>query len=337
MMPIFRCDFRVESDFKFQDGIGQPASLEGVEAVSSFENGPLDKQGAVSCLVAHVVGNAISADKAPGILRDRLANHLDLLAFVTQSRFKISNELRLIDWEPHQKSRKMFVLNSQDARYPPEPQPLEILIKSATAFDREGLQDFVRKALKYYRYGLLEDQPEDQFMRFWLSLEIIAVNTMEETTTLMSCVSCGTSLTCKCGHIPTRRVMATEAILQMCDNIHGGEHREMSRKLLKARNSLMHGGSVETIESECKLSMIELTGHLGVVTWHAILSASPQSNVDDFVIVDRGTDITPLRLNLRTHIEFSHEDEKPHPSEERIPNPTIELSTHFKPEESSAL
>lgn len=330
-MPFFRCDFRVDADFVFPKNEKQPVVLEGTNAITSLRNGPVDNDGAISCLTAEVVGEAESAESATTQLRINLAAQLDILAFVTQSRFKIAREIRLIEWEPHQKSRTIYIIASQDVRYPPEPHPLEIFVNSSKNIEGLNPQPYVRKALKYFRLGLLEEQLDDQFMRFWLALEIIAENLKSDLRSPIVCNKCGAPLTCECGHKPSRRPMATDAILNLMNNLNKGAFRSISRKILDARNVLMHGGSVATVEEKCKLSMEELTKHLGVVSWSAIENALAVPRDLGVVTVDRDGDFAPMRRTLRAHLEFSHSGSSPHPAEEAIPNATVTILTRFEP------
>ena len=155
-MPFFRCDFQVAGDLVFPNGETPAVVLVCAGATSTFRNGSVDSAGAISGLVAEVVGDVASFEIATDELRSRLADQLDILAFVTQSRFSIVDPWRLIEWDPQQKSRTMYIIHSQDARYPPEPCPLERFFDSAISVGKAELQPFVRKALKYYRLGLLD-------------------------------------------------------------------------------------------------------------------------------------------------------------------------------------
>jgi hypothetical protein len=330
-MPFFKCDFRVNTDFVFPDNEKQPVVLQTTGTTTKFRNGPVDSDGAISCLIAEVVGNVASVDIAITELRANLAAQLDLLAFVAQSRFKIVEEIRLIEWEPHQKSRMIYILSSQDARYPPEPHPLEIFIKSSINIEEAKPQSYVRKALKYFRLGLLEEQLEDQFMRFWLALEIIAENSKNDIRSPITCMKCGAPLLCECGQTQSRKPMAKDAILDLMNNISEGAFVNISRNILDARNALMHGSSVATVEKKCKLSMGQLTEHLGVVSWSGIEGAMSLPRDKEIVVLDRDGDFAPMRLTLKAHLSFSHEGTDPHPSEDTIPNATAQILTSFKP------
>lgn len=329
-MPFFRCEFRVESDFTIPEDEKQQVVLEAAGATTTLKNGPVDGDGAVSCLFAYVIGDVESQEIATNELRARLASQLDLLSFVTQSRFKISNAIRLIEWEPYQSPRNMHVLQSQDARYPPEPQPLQLFISSAAKIDGTNLHPFVRKAMKYFRLGLLEEQLEDQFMRFWFALEIVAENSKDDEKSPVTCQKCGVPLKCECGHEQSRRPMATDAIRNLMSHINSGKYHDISGKLLLARNTLMHGGGIATLEKKCKLSMKELTEQLGQVSWSAIENALTLGDANEIIIFDRQGDFTPVQMVFSAHLRFTPQGNAPHPPEDAIPNPSVAISTRFK-------
>ena len=112
-------------------------------------------------------------DTARYQLQTALAAQLDLLSFVTHSRFRITAPLQMMEWEEDQRTRQYDVFHASDPREPPDPELAMPYLESATAIDQSTLRDYTRAALRYFRYGLIDEQPEDQFMRFWLALEII--------------------------------------------------------------------------------------------------------------------------------------------------------------------
>lgn len=113
--------------------------------------------------------------------------------------------------------------------------------------------------------------------------------------------------------------------------IQKGKNGENSRKLLLARNILMHGGGIEKIEKECKLSMKQLTEKLGEVSWSAIENALALKDAGEIVTLDRQGDFTPVQMIYSAHLSFNPSGSTPHPSEDAIPNASVAISTRFKP------
>ena len=175
-MSTYRCDFKVAGTLVLPADVGSLELCSSAGFTTTFSNGPTDDQGHATGLIVTVVGRAESIDSAQEELRHGLAKQLDLLAFTTHSQFKIVAPLRLIEWDAGKKTRNFKAFHTADARYPPDPELIGEYLKTVGALDQANPPAFARVALKYFRYGLLDDQPDDQFMRLWHTLEVIAEN-----------------------------------------------------------------------------------------------------------------------------------------------------------------
>ena len=149
-MPTFRCEYDVTGDLVL------PADIHELELSSSagftitFRNGPADDDGHATGLVVIVVGSAESIDSAQQEIRRGLAQQLDLLAFVTHSRFKIVAARRLIEWDAGKKQRQFRAFHTVDARYPPDPEFIGKYIETLDALDQAKPPEYARTALKIF-------------------------------------------------------------------------------------------------------------------------------------------------------------------------------------------
>ncbi|WP_137105076.1 hypothetical protein [Azospirillum argentinense] len=333
-MPMFRCDFEVKTDLV----LPHEANSVEINTPENYSirllNGETDQNGDVIRLVATVVGSSVSIMDAQATLREKLAEQLDLLSFATHSRFEIIAPIRLIEWEEWQIKREMRVFYTTDARQPPSPDLEEYFCKTVQLLEKSGIPAFTRRALKYFRYGLIDNQPEDQFMQLWLSLEIIAENTKERSSIPITCQVCGGSMVCSsCGSSPQRVPMAKQAIESIISTIAGNYAKDVARRQFKARNGLMHGRSTESIEAECKAKLPDIVDELGKLTWHAIMSTIPYDGVEELTFGHRDDEFTNKKLIFSAHIEFTHNGETPHPTDKEIPNPVISMKTNFNHQE----
>lgn len=89
-MSIFRCDFAVESDMILLDDAAATQTRLSSGHELFIRNAAPDIAGNVAGLVCSVIGDAPDIENVHQLLRDELAEFLDLLAFVTQSRFEIT-------------------------------------------------------------------------------------------------------------------------------------------------------------------------------------------------------------------------------------------------------
>ena len=327
-MPIFRCDYIVAGDLVIDsDAPAEFVTTSGTRC--TFRNGKKDSQGHISGLVAIVIGRSDYMKNAESDLRNALADALDVLSFVTQSRFMIERPYRLIEWEPRQRTRQIKVFHAQDARYPPEPDLAKELLDTFQAVEASNAPDFTRTAMSSFRNGLLADQFRDQFMHFWLALEIVAVNTKSTGLVPTQCSKCAKPLTCECGEPAMRLPMAKQAINEIISVIAGSKSEEVSRRQFTARNTLMHGGSIASVEAKTGKPMSEVNNELGSLCWYAILSTITFPETSPVFILDRQGDFGTKRLIVAPSMEFSYDGDSEHPTEAQIPTMEITLKTRF--------
>lgn len=329
-MQIVRCDYKVAGDLVL------PPDLESHEFRFSnnfsitLKNGNLNDEGLAIDLIASVIGPVTSVDEAESELREVIAESLDLLSFATHSRFKILEPTRLMDWEEDKRVREFRSFLKVDASYPPDPEFMRDFINTIVLFNSSNIQNFTKRALKYFRYGLLDESPEDQHMRFWLALEIIAENIKENTPIPIFCPVCKAATDCdNCGTSPTRMPMAKQAIELFFENILKENGSEAAKRQFDTRNSLMHGGSVASIEKKTKKSMTELVDELGAITWHAIMSTIIIPGDEPYNLGHRDWEFTNKNLIVSARGTFEHDGDTPQPREDRLPDLKISMQTSF--------
>jgi hypothetical protein len=272
-MPKFRCDFDVIGDLVLPTTAEQPLTITLPSgATVELSNGDRDEQEHTKSLIAKVVGEAPSIRDAERVLRTLLAEQLDLMCFTTQSRFKIEGARRAIDWEPNKRHRPLLVYQAVDARYPPSPELSEAYCKTCETLESMNFPPFIRLALKYFRYGCLDQTPEDQFMRFWLALEIVAENTKPKERAPIVCASCAKNAKCAhCGFEPSRVPMATEAIRLLIDKITA-PRKDVSERQLTVRHGLMHGRTPAAMEAKVGVGLPAIVNEVAELTWNAIFA-----------------------------------------------------------------
>jgi hypothetical protein len=230
-MPTFRCEFNVTGDLVLPTTIDQ-LEFSGSDGFRfTIKNVQPDSDGHAPALLIFVVGFADSLDTAHLQLREALAAQLDLLSFATHSRFKIASPIKLVEWEEWQETRYIDWFHETDSRYPPDPELAAEYLESITVLDQMNPPAFLRKALRYFRYGLIDPDSEDQFTRFWLALEIMAENTKSKQKVPITCPACNTALKCDvCGVEPTRVPMAKQALKIPLENLR---HRKYPNSFLR--------------------------------------------------------------------------------------------------------
>jgi len=218
-----------------------------------------------------------------------------------------------------------------DYRYPPDPELDAKYIETVDKLEHARPPVFLQTALKYFRYGLLDTSPEDQFMRLWLSLEIIAENVKGTEPIPILCPQCSTAIKCGvCDAEPTRVPMAKQAIEELIGKVAGELAHVTSKRQFIARNGLMHGRSTKSIEDECKVSIGDIVDELATITWHAIMSCFPFDKVPALNFGHRQGEFVNKSLVMSVLGSFDHSGDGPHPTDDKIPNIEMTMETSFR-------
>jgi hypothetical protein len=196
-MPRFRADYDVRSSLVLPIGC-EPFVLRGDNPAFelTIRNADPDGEGHIPSLVVQVVADCDSIDRFPAVSRAILAEQLDVLSFATHSTFMIDRCRRVLDWEPHQKSRRLRPLQTFDPLYPPDPDLRAELLSTAQKIILAKPSAPILRALRCFRYGVIQRQPEDQFQQFWLTIETIAEEAKDRTRVPIPCPKCQGELFC---------------------------------------------------------------------------------------------------------------------------------------------
>ena len=167
-------------------------------------------------------------------------------------------------------------------------------------------------------------------MRFWLALEIIAENTKHSIPVPIVCPSCAQAIRCSnCSTEPTRMPMAKQAIEAIFNSMLGEDAKKASKRQFDARNGLMHGSSVSSIERKTKMSMANLVNELGGITWNAIMSTIPVPEDATLIFSHREWEFVNKNMVVSMFGSFEHVGDTLHPAEDSIPNVQVTMHTKF--------
>jgi hypothetical protein len=328
-MPKFRADFVVKCSLVLADEA--PLMIVGADPAIeiTFRNAAPDAEGHVPELVAEVVGDCDSIEDASVQFRELLADQVDVISFATHSTFMIDQCLRVLDWEPFQKIRRIRPAQKFDPLHPPDPDLRRELMATIQAIIRSRPERHVMRAMRYFRQGVIETELSDQFLRFWAVLEVIAEASKEVERVPILCPRCQKSLFCReCQEAPTRRPMATQAVRQLLGKINA-QGEQLFKLLLDTRNHLTHGGSIESLQAKIGVTLDQAVNNAAAAAWHAILHAMPPLEGQP-QFGNRGGDFVHRELVVSADITFEYTGDSAHPAEEQIPKPQIAVKTKFR-------
>lgn len=335
-MPTFRADFDVKSSLVLPID-APPFVINTLSPICeiTLSNGESDAHGHASGLVAKVVAQADNLDQVETLFRSLLAHQLDILSFSTHSLFKIERCMRTMEWNPYQKSRRFKAMNIFDPLYPPIQELDNVFADTVNTIANSNMPDYVIRAMRCFRYGVLDTDLESQFQNFWFAIEVIAERRKSTAKVRIVCPKCQSDLYCeKCGNHPDRLPPARQAIRQLIHDIVPAteEASEVDRVLGKVRNKLLHGSSVEAIEVEVKVPLNHVVNKIAWVAWHAIMSSMPQAILDSPLnFGHRDGQFASGNLAPRVVGSFEHDGVTEQPAEDKIPALEISLSAAHPP------
>lgn len=213
-------------------------------------------------------------------LADRYCREfLYFLSFVTNSKFRIHQRNRLIDWSPGLTEREQF----QYKRAPPDqpfPYLSETYLETVSVLQSWEAPATIRRALRWFAAGVAAETMEDQFQYFWFVVELLAVDMRDPGKVPDRCPVCRTDLYCsKCEQTPTHRPYPKQSIRELFRRNVSNEPDKLFEKMDEVRNMLMHGAEREVIEARLendekwKIPLNKVVDLLGSTAWTAILNS----------------------------------------------------------------
>ena len=123
--------------------------------------------------------------------------------------------------------------------------------------------------------------PDDQFVNFWFALEIVAEFQKSTDKVPDKCPKCQSPLYCKsCKTHPVHRPYARQAIRALLKAADKECDEATIERLVKTRNSLMHGSTLKEIEDSLPQPHEQIVDVLGRLLWKALILQFPHEMFD---------------------------------------------------------
>lgn len=304
----FIAQFDLTADISASDDVGQQA-IEHPNGEFKFiirRKTVNDDSGTVT-LHCNMEFEAAALDQAKETFLDYTVMVLDVLALVTHASIKFHRVHKIFDWTPGKAMRQglMFVHDPPE----PEPEPFldpEILDVAALLLKAE-VGEKVRSALRWFRWGVAAESPEDQFQHFWFALEVLAEHKKPTEKVNDACPTCHEALYCEtCEVYPTHRPYPKQAIAHLIAQIAPG-NPDFFPVADQARNMMMHGASVGTIEEKIGRPLHLIIDPLGHIVWTGLLStligALPNDERPKELKMGHATTFVKWNMTAAAHME----------------------------------
>jgi hypothetical protein len=221
----------------------------------------------------------------------------------------------------------MWVIHQQDAYDPPAPNLVaEFMITTAHIFKAIAEQPILARPAQCFRYGLLAEQPEEQFQYFWNALENLAEATKTREQVNVTCPQCNNDVYCsRCNANPVRRKVAAEEMKAILASL-SRDGETIFKTLQKVRNHLSHGRSPYTVQDEAKIPLANAVNLMAQGAWRAIMRHIPPGAND---VVAPETNVMPFFHVVTVDVSITLPEGVEHPSDQQIAGLNVSLETRF--------
>lgn len=275
-----RCiaDYEIESEMSVvsddaQLMLGHPAG----KFQARIKNIVRDDYSKPFLLSLQIAFEAPSLREAPDIAQDMLVECLNTLVFATGAGVRRHRTKQIIDSTPALEMRECLIWADSLKYKDPQPFLDEGIAGSIEQLLRFDPPPAVRRALRWYRFGVYDSTPEDQFQYFWFALEILAEHQKTPEKVADKCPQCKSPLYCEtCKAHPTHRPYPKQAIRNLIQAVDKTCNEETIEFLDKARNALMHGATLKEIDDELPGSGEHIVDVLGKILFKALVHQLPK-------------------------------------------------------------
>jgi len=255
-------------------------------------------------LSLHLYFEAPSLNEAREVADAHLVDCMNMLVFTTGSGFQRHRIRQIVEINPGAPMTNVLMW-SEEIEYE-DPQPfLDVNIaRSIERLSEFDVPPAVRRAMRWYRFGVNARSPDDQFTYFWFALEIVAEFQKSTEKVPDACPVCRSPLYCeKCKSHPTHRPYAKQAIRELLKAVDKDCDDATVDRLDKTRNSLMHGATLKEIEDRLPQPHEEIVDVVGRLLWRALVHQFPREMFDGTLSMGAPSTYVHRTLHAVTHLQ----------------------------------
>lgn len=233
-------------------------------------------------LALHLYFDAPNLREAKDIAEELLAECLNILAFTTGASVRRHRIRQIVDADPDNFGARSILFWGDAIAYE-DPQPFldERIASGIDLLLKFDMPPAIRKAMRWYRLGIGASAPDDQYIYFWFALEIVAEFCKNTDKVPSKCPKCLTALYCECCKThPVHRPYAKQAIRDLLNASDKNFTDITFERLDKARNTLMHGGTLRELDETASPPSDHIVDVLGRLLWRALVLQFPRTMFD---------------------------------------------------------
>lgn len=227
-------------------------------------------------LTLNLTFDAENLDGAKDVADKRLADCLNMLAFVTGSSFVRHRIRQIVDCTPDDQMYSCLMWGDAIGHDDPTLLLDEHFINSIERLLTFEMPPAISRAMRWYRIGINSSTPDDQFQYFWFALEIIANFQKSADKVPDQCPHCKSPLYCEtCNKHPEHKPYTKQAIEQLIKAVDKNCSDATIKMLGDARNSLMHGTTLKEVEEKLPDPHEDIVDILGKIVFKVLIHQFP--------------------------------------------------------------
>lgn len=306
-MPRFLANWEVESDLILPEDQPFVRYDSPAGTCTAFFRNIAGTRNDATYLSMQFIFTAPGLQQAKVIAEEQAKELIDYLAFASSLTIRLRSLLQIWNWEqPGEFMRECLYWSS---RTKSSDAPFEALnaqlLETVSLIQAHPAHPRLRRALKWYANGVASTYRDDQFAYFWFVVEVVAQITKQPAPVPDKCPTCRTPLYCEtCGATPLHRPYPKQAIEQLFARTVTDDDDTFYRHASEARNRLMHGDEVHTIEASLNVDFTKLVNALGRFAWTVLFNQFAPSLMGKKVFFLQPSEYVAYYLSGAAHVQF---------------------------------
>jgi hypothetical protein len=297
---------------------------------------PTEKNDPVRMLM-QVLFDAPSIAEADDVSEEFGKEFLDYLTFASNLRTRLGKLKHIFNWEPAQQGvmRDAIYFNMS----PADDAPYEVLdtglLDTLGFLQSKPVSTRVRRALKWFANGVAAQYQDDKFAFFWFVLEVVALVVKTAAPVPDKCPKCRTPLFCPaCNASHLHRPYPKQAIEELFQRLIKDTPDDFFKQVSRARNMLMHGEELRSIEEELRVEFATLVDKMGRLAWIAIVNQFSPVLGGKRVQFIQTSKYVRMNLSFSANFQFGYTPDFENPDPAALPH--VQMTMHYADEMSGA-
>jgi hypothetical protein len=267
---------------------------------------------------------------------NHLKEFLDYLVLVTNNTFRCHRVMQVFNWEAGSGMRDCMYYAGFVNHDVPTPGLNSDLLQTVMLLQGQPVQPRLRRALKWFGYGVGSTSRDDQFTYFWFVIELIAQIIKMQSPVPDRCPVCREPLFCPtCQATQLHRPYPKQAIHQLFARYLGAEWEafypgakweSFYGQASEVRNRLMHGEDVPAIEAALELDLSDLVNKLGQLAWTAIINQFAPGLDKKYVSFLTVNQYVHMNLRMGAHMQVGFMPNFSDPRPEHFPDVKLSMT-----------